>query len=916
MRKSIVFVSAAVALLSAASCTRELIEPLETEGGEKITITLSLEGDATKTALEAGKTVWAEGDSILFSDGKTTQKCGVPAEFEGKQYAEIKIDAEKIASDTLCAVYPASAFASYTRGGAVSVNVANDQSGLFEEANICVAVADNYQFAMKNVTAVMKVTVPEGIETVMLTASATDTLAGKLAVTYGDELKIVASSALKSIKVPTAGLEGDYYVAVVPGTYKGFSMMALTLDGKTQKKTTEAEHTLAVNELVSLGTIGDDLSGSSLAGTGTADDPFLMRDLADMTTFATMVSNGLSYEGQYIKLQNDIDNVSMPIGTFDQVAISFCGTFDGNNKTVTLAMGSESSEDNYLGLFGSLGAGCVVKDLTIDGTITTNGYYVGGLAAYSQCGKTISSITNVTNKATIKGKNVVGGLFGYIAADVAGVLTVDNCHNTGAVTSTGYTAAGISGYSLYTTIKNCDNTGAIESQTGNGAFYSLPAGSYVYADLDGKTNVSSNSTVLRGTGGIAGVIYNSPVSDCINNGVVTGVSKVGGVVGLTYWGAVTNCKNNVAVTASGEGAGGIVGMQWVNGNITGCTNDAQVSAKAGVGGIVGVSNGQERSSSTNMVIKNDINNGKVISTGKITLNEYNYGFANSSAAGGIVGIHKVFNKDYLNLRACTNNGEVTGEGQAVGGILGYMGNPRNGADWGDIDGCVNNGKVYSGTYRAGGIAGILFDRFTTAHMAVRNCVNYGTVTAPYVVGGIVGWLRVAYPTSNSNTKLTIYNCINRGDVEYTTETYTNVYTGGIVGYMSQVDVQNCWGSTTIIPTGGKGAGTHMGLLFGQAENYNTISNCYSDYDETGYNAIQAAEGVVAGVLYGSTKGSTTTFTDIAMINLDGIFDTAVTVGTTSCSEPLTALNTWATAKSGDVTYTKWVEGENGPEFAK
>lgn len=133
MKKNLIYVFAALAALTVASCAKVgLNEPQEPLAGNKVTFTVSLPDAATKTVLgEDGKTVtWAEGDSILVTDGAKSVAVMIPDAAAGSKSTAVEIDASTLdCTKPLFAVYPYAAYAGVS-GGAVKVTIPQAQSGL------------------------------------------------------------------------------------------------------------------------------------------------------------------------------------------------------------------------------------------------------------------------------------------------------------------------------------------------------------------------------------------------------------------------------------------------------------------------------------------------------------------------------------------------------------------------------------------------------------------------------------------------------------------------------------------------------------------------------------------------------------------------------------------------------------------
>ena len=68
-------------------------------------------------------------------------------------------------------------------------------------------------------------------------------------------------------------------------------------------------------------------------------DVYKIRNAAQLKGFSDLVKGGNSFEGKTIYLMNDIDlgigHVWKPIGANDETEVSFMGTFDGQNHSVS-----------------------------------------------------------------------------------------------------------------------------------------------------------------------------------------------------------------------------------------------------------------------------------------------------------------------------------------------------------------------------------------------------------------------------------------------------------------------------------------------------------------------------------------------------------------------------------------------------
>ena len=96
------------------------------------------------------------------------------------------------------------------------------------------------------------------------------------------------------------------------------------------------------------------------SGSGTSSSPFLISNEQELRSLAQQVAAGNTYSGKYFRLSQSVALTSAwtPIGT---ESYPFRGTFDGNGNTVS---GMTASGD-YIGLFGYVGSGAVLKNLTL-----------------------------------------------------------------------------------------------------------------------------------------------------------------------------------------------------------------------------------------------------------------------------------------------------------------------------------------------------------------------------------------------------------------------------------------------------------------------------------------------------------------------------------------------------------------------
>ena len=204
--------------------------------------------------------------------------------------------------------------------------------------------------------------------------------------------------------------------------------------------------------------------------------------VAEWNTFAERVNDGETTLGGLLTADLDFDGETFTVvGTS---ANPFCGTFDGAGHTVTGISVSKSGDvsANRQGLFGSIGTGGVVRNVTVTGSSFAGWDYVGGIAGYNQ-GGTIENchVTGtVTIGTTAMSKQYHGGIVGYNSSIYS---TVSRCTSGATVTNSGQTS--------------CHNFGSIVgSNMGGTVEHCLAVGATVSAVTNSGAIVGSNTNTL------------------------------------------------------------------------------------------------------------------------------------------------------------------------------------------------------------------------------------------------------------------------------------------------------------------------------------------------------------------------------------------------------------------------------------
>ena len=310
------------------------------------------------------------------------------------------------------------------------------------------------------------------------------------------------------------------------------------------------------------------------------------------------------------------------------------------------------------------GLGNNIFSLTVDNTNTTTGD--AGLFAATN-GAVISNVNLIGG--SIKGSGSVGALVGK-----ATNTTITNVTNTASVTGTGNTpdsaTGGIVGTATSTTLNGVINTGTITGTTNVGGLVGvledseIKGTSYNLGAVTGKVTSSGTDSGYN-VGGLVGSATKATIGDgtnlVYNRLDVTGVYNVGGIVGSMSNSTVQNAENSGNVAATGyttETYKFHTSDPTTDGNGDGL-GEATVQV-ANAGGIVGNS----KDSST---IKEVQNSGDVTSS-KQDSQDKSYYFYNAGNVGGIVG-----RAENTNISDATNKENDIRGAHNVGGIAGYFG---------------------------------------------------------------------------------------------------------------------------------------------------------------------------------------------------------------------------------------------------
>ena len=179
------------------------------------------------------------------------------------------------------------------------------------------------------------------------------------------------------------------------------------------------------------------IAPTTLAGSGTEDDPYLINNTYEWNSFVYYVKEGNTYFGEYVKLTADI-SVTQKCGTVsgEEPVNGFYGSFDGGGHTITATI---TDTDNQGTALFSYICGATIENLTVAGTITGDEY---AAAIVGLVRGEYNIIENCVATANVSGGFHIGGILGNGKADSSSNnILISSCEFSGKMTG-GDTAKG------------------------------------------------------------------------------------------------------------------------------------------------------------------------------------------------------------------------------------------------------------------------------------------------------------------------------------------------------------------------------------------------------------------------------------------------------------------------------------------
>lgn len=233
-----------------------------------------------------------------------------------------------------------------------------------------------------------------------------------------------------------------------------------------------------------------------LHGKGTAGDPYLISNVAQLEYLRDQSNLGSEQITAHAKLVNDIDLAYASASSWIPVSKSnaFAGTFDGNGHCIK-NLYSSFYQGGFVGLFGYVN-GATIKNLTVEGVIESSCSNQGMIAGQS-VGANFYNCVAKGRINTSGSADYVGGITGWFTRNSSFIPVVRGCASYVDIVSTSTFAGGIIGKSNHSIIMEaCANYGNVTGKINVGGLMG-------YTDPQSDSHITNcyvGSCEVRGTG--------------------------------------------------------------------------------------------------------------------------------------------------------------------------------------------------------------------------------------------------------------------------------------------------------------------------------------------------------------------------------------------------------------------------------
>lgn len=167
-------------------------------------------------------------------------------------------------------------------------------------------------------------------------------------------------------------------------------------------------------------------------------NPYIISDKDKLKLLADCVNGGITFEGEYLKLNTDLNYANTeqftPIGGFyNSEAKSFCGTFDGDGHVISGVNINNTDNPDDIGIFGRTGSGAVVKNLFLKDATITGRQNTGGIVGVNYGTITNCHVSSSTINYTTTGVSPSPIYHGGIAGNNESGSSINYCTSSATV---------------------------------------------------------------------------------------------------------------------------------------------------------------------------------------------------------------------------------------------------------------------------------------------------------------------------------------------------------------------------------------------------------------------------------------------------------------------------------------------------
>ena len=182
------------------------------------------------------------------------------------------------------------------------------------------------------------------------------------------------------------------------------------------------------------------LMSTSVWALDKVDGVYKIGSAEDLREFAAIVATGEEVANAVLTADIVCPTDQPMIGVREN---KFQGTFDGDGHTITI---NYYVEADTCGLFRYIGYHGMVKNLIVDGNITTGGKYAGGIAGWTEGGQILNCVSKVTIKSGFAGDGTHGGITslyarGTVIANCLSAVTIESATTTNCAGIVGWMSA-------------------------------------------------------------------------------------------------------------------------------------------------------------------------------------------------------------------------------------------------------------------------------------------------------------------------------------------------------------------------------------------------------------------------------------------------------------------------------------------